>query len=65
MYDLSMLVFIDETGCDRRNTIRKYGYNFRGMPAQDRRLLVRGARSSAIAVMSLSGIHDVYLREEM
>ena len=63
MYDPSMLVFIDETGCDRRNTIRKYGYSFRGMPVQDRRLLVRGARYSTIPVMSLSGIHDVYLRE--
>ena len=33
------------------------------MPVQDRHLLVRGARYSAIPVTSLSGIHDVYLRE--
>ena len=26
-YDPEMLVFIDETGADRRNTIRKYGYS--------------------------------------
>ena len=63
MYDPSMLVFIDETGCDRRNMIRKYGYSFRGMPVEDRRLLVRGTRYSAIPVMSSSGIHDVYLKE--
>jgi len=37
MYDPSMLVFIDETSCDRRNMIRKYGYSFRGIPVQDRR----------------------------
>ena len=63
IYEPSMLVFIDETGCDRRNTIRKYGYSFRGMPVQDKRLLVRGIRYSTIPVMSMSGIHDVYLVE--
>ena len=26
MYDSEKLVFIDETGADRRNTIRKHGY---------------------------------------
>ena len=42
MYDPSMLVFIDETGFDCCNMIRKHGYSFRGIPVQDRRLLVRG-----------------------
>jgi len=31
-YDPSMLVFINETGCDHRNIFRKYGYSFRGIP---------------------------------
>ena len=58
-----MFVWLDETGCDRCNTIRKYGYSFRGMPLEDHRLLIRGVRYSAIPVMSLDGIHDVYLAE--
>ena len=33
------------------------------MPPTDRRLLVRGTRYSAIPVMSLEGIQDVYLAE--
>lgn len=63
VYDPSMLLWIDESGCDRRNCIRKRGYSLRGMTPQDHRLMVRGARYSAIPVMSLEGIHDVYLAE--
>ena len=62
-YDPRMLVWLDETGCDRRNTLRKYGYSLRGIPICDHRLLVRGKQYSAIPVMSLDGIHDVYVTE--
>ena len=60
MNDLSMLIWLDETGCDGRNTIRKYGYSPGGMSCSDRRLLVRGVRYSAIPIVSVEGIHDVY-----
>lgn len=59
VYSPEMLVFIDETGTDRRNTLRRYGYSIRGKPAKDHTLLVRGARISAIACMSLAGLLDV------
>ena len=42
VYDPTMLVWLDETGCDRRNTIHKYGYSIRGLPLNDPRVLVRG-----------------------
>ena len=35
IYDPSMFIWIDETGCDKRNTIRKYGYSIRGQPICD------------------------------
>ena len=63
IYDPQMLVWLDETGYDRRNTLRKYGYSLRGIPVCDHHLLVRGKRYSAIPVMSLDGIHDVYVTE--
>ena len=63
LYDPSMLLWLDESGCDRRNTIRKYGYSMRGIPLCDQRLLVRGIRYSAIPIVSLEGMHDVYLAE--
>jgi len=63
IYDPSMFVWIDESGCDRRNSTRKFGYSIRGIPPVDHRLLVRGTRYSAIPVMSVAGIHDVYLAE--
>lgn len=60
LYDVSMLVWLDETGCDNRNCRRKYGYSMHGIPPCDHRLLVRGTRYSAIPVVSLEGIHDAY-----
>lgn len=55
-----MLVFVDETGADRRNCMRRFGYSLRGKPAVSRKLLVRGQRVSAIAAMSTAGILDCY-----
>ena len=63
VYDPSMLIWVDESGCDRRHSQRKWGYSLRGMPPRDHRLLVGGKRYSAIPVMSLEGVHDVYLAE--
>ena len=62
-YDPRIFVWLDETGCDRRNTLRKYGYSLRGIPICDHCLLVRGKRYSAIPVVSMDGIHDVYITE--
>ena len=62
-YDPRVFVWLDETGCDRRNTLRKYGYSLRGILICDRRLLVRGKRYSAIPVVSMDGIHDEYITE--
>ncbi len=58
MYKPEMLIFIDETGSDRRNCIRKHGYSLRGKPLVTHRLLVRGKRISAIAMMSVNGMLD-------
>ena len=63
IYDPRMFVWLDETGCDRRNTLRKCGYSLRGISICDYRLLVRGKRYSVIPVISLDGIHDVYITE--
>ena len=63
VYDPAMLVWLDETGCDRRHATRKYGYSVRCIPICDQRLLVRGTRYTAIPVLSLDGIHDVLITE--
>jgi transposase len=59
VYSPDMLVFVDETGADRRNSLRKYGYSLRGKPATNISLLFRGERVSAISCMSMNGILDV------
>ena len=63
IYDPSMLIWVDESGCNRRNTIRKYGYGIRGICPVDHRILVQGTRYSAVPVMSVRGIHDLFLAE--
>lgn len=52
-----MLVFVDETGADRRNCLRRFGYSLRCRPAISKKLLVHG-RVSAITSMSTNGILD-------
>ena len=58
IYEPEMLIFLDETGSDRRNSIRKYGYSLRGKPLVSHELFVRGERISAIAFMSMNGMLD-------
>jgi len=61
--DPDMLVWVDETGSDRRNAIRKYGYGLRGMTPIVHSLLACGKRISAVGVMSTRGVEDSYLTE--
>ena len=62
-FDPNMLVFIDETGCDKRNSKCLFGYGIRGITPITHHLLGGGKRISAIGVMSTRGLEDVYLVE--
>lgn len=42
LYRPNMLVFVDETGSDCRDALRKYGYSLRGKPPRSCKLLMRG-----------------------
>ena len=50
------LVWCDETGSDRRDQIRKFGYSLRGQSPVYHRYLVRGTRISSVLAMTLSGV---------
>ena len=39
IYDSSMLLWIDESGCDRKS-LRKEAYSMKGMTSKDHKLLV-------------------------
>ena len=58
IYKPEMFIFFDETGCDRRNALRRYTYSWRGKPAKCHKLLVRGQHISAIAFINMHGIMD-------
>ena len=62
-FDPDMLVFLDETGCDKRNSIRQFGYGLRGITPVIHKLDTYGKRISAIGVMTTRGIEDTYLIE--
>ena len=59
VFNTEMFVFVDETGSDARNKLRKKGYSIRGKPARYQTFLLRGERISAIACMSSAGLLDV------
>ena len=59
VYSRETFIFIDETGSDQRNLLRKYGYSVRGRPAKTHVFFNRGERISAIACMSAEGLLDV------
>ena len=42
IYNPEMLIFLDETGADQRNLIRKYGYSICRRPLVNHQLLCRG-----------------------
>ena len=64
IYQPEMLVFVDETGTDRRNSLRRYGYSLVGKPARSHSLLVRGKRFSAIGILSVNGILDTFITSD-
>ena len=49
-------VFLDETGCDSRDQIRRYGYSLIGEPPVHHRFLNRGTRISTICALSQEGL---------
>ena len=55
-FPAEMFVWIDESGSDSKDQLRRYGYALRGERAVCRKLLVRGRRMSAIAALSSQGL---------
>ena len=58
IYKADMFIFLDETGCNRRNAMRRYVYSWRRQPARTHKLLVRNQHLNLITFMSIEGILD-------
>ena len=54
-FDPRCFVWVDESGSDARNHVRKFGYELRGLTPHYHRFLARGKRVSAIAAISYDG----------
>ena len=62
-YDPEIIIWIDESDCDKRNSIRKVAYTLRGISPVYYRILARGKRYLAITGISVRGVQDVVLVE--
>lgn len=56
LYRREMFVWVDESGCDRRDAMRKYGYSIRGQTPVSHSFLARGSRISSIAAICSEGL---------
>ena len=56
LFERQNFVWIDETGSDARDHIRRFGYALRGMTSTVHRFLTKGKRINAIAALSFDGI---------
>ena len=63
-YRKDMFVFVDESGSDRRDHARKFGYAIRGEAPVFHRWLVRGRRISAIAAITTEGVLSYELTQD-
>ena len=61
LFRRDMFVWLDETGSDARDHVRKFGYAIRGMRAEYHRLLSRGRRVNAIGAISCTGLEALEL----
>ena len=60
IYDPNTFIFVDVSGFRLKNSIRSYGYSFRGMRADDHHFKL----VNVIGMMSLHGMEDTYVIEE-
>ena len=56
LFKREMFMWVDETGADHRDHIRKFGYALRGLTPTCHRILARGERVNAIAAVAADGI---------
>ena len=56
IFSQDKFVWVDETGCNFKDMLRKYGYAFSGERAAIQHLLVRGQRISSIAAICTDGL---------
>ena len=64
LMDPSLFVWLDETGWNRRDSLRRRAYGLHGSLPVSVRLNLARSRLSAIAAMSIKGIEDVTIYEE-
>ena len=63
VYNHDMLIFLDESGLDKHDGMRQYGYSLRGRPPVCQRFLARGTHISLMAFMSTAGVLDCKLMQ--
>lgn len=60
-FDPAMLIWLDESGCDKRNAAQQYGYSLRGLDPRDYTFKSGDKRYTQLTAMSAEGVEDVYI----
>ena len=55
-FSVDQLVWVDETGCNKKSAIRKAGYALKGITPEYHRKLVKSKRLSSVAAISIDGV---------
>ena len=58
IYNPDMLIFLDESGSDKRDYLRRHGYSLRGRPPVCHKHLVKAEHISLLTFMSTAGVLD-------
>ena len=62
-YRADMFVFVDESGTDSRDSLRRFGYGMRGKRTRAHKLIARGKHITVTAAMSINGMLDYRLAQ--
>jgi len=62
-FDSSLMLWIDESGFDKKNNLGKYRYEVRGQPPRSLAFTVRGKPYTSITVLSTNEMEDVYITD--
>ena len=62
-FSREFFVWVDETGSDARNYMRRFGFSLGGMRAVCHHIIVHGERISAVAAISSDGLTAMKLKK--
>lgn len=61
LYEPNQLVYVDESGCDKRDGARRYGWSPKGVTPEGKSKLERGQRYHLLPAITIDGLLDAFV----